>query len=65
MHLPRKQVLIQPLGLPGRKAALWRRFAKKLSPVLAHRYSRILLELQAVICSDIASFAAFWPVIGQ
>src|SRR6185295_7555446 len=42
-----------------------RRFANLTNPVLAHRCSRLLLELRAPSCSGMAPFAILWPVFGQ
>jgi hypothetical protein len=41
------------------------RFANLIIPVLAHRFCFILLELRAVICSEMASFAEQCPAIGR
>src|SRR5258708_14635526 len=40
----------------------WRRFANLTNPVLAHRCSRVLLELRALSCSGMVSFATLWLV---
>ena len=43
----------------------WRRFANLTNPVLAHRCSRVLLELRALSCSGMVPFATLWVVFGQ
>lgn len=40
----------------------FRRFANLTNPVLAHRCSRVLLELRALSCSGMVPFATLWPV---
>ncbi len=42
-----------------------RRFAKFTYPVLARCCSRVLLELDVLICAGRISFAAYWPATGQ
>jgi hypothetical protein len=42
-----------------------RRFAKFTYPVLARYCSRVLLELEVLICAGLISFAAYWPATGQ
>jgi len=42
---------------------LGRRFPNFTNPVLAHRFSRILLELQALSCARFTLFAVVWPAI--
>jgi hypothetical protein len=42
-----------------------RRFAKFTYPVLARCCSRVLLELEVLICAGLISFAAYWPATGQ
>jgi len=43
----------------------FRRFANLTNPVLAHRCSRVLLELRALSCSGMVPFATLWPVFGR
>jgi hypothetical protein len=42
-----------------------RRFANFTNPVLARCCSRVLLELHALICTELTPIAVLWPAIGQ